>query len=139
MSVGDYAIRGFEDRCIVERKGSIRELAANMLGDDWSRAQDAFKRLADATAHPYLMVECTPADLKTRSRWVQEPERVMDALAALIEKLDLRLILCGKVQTANQKRTVGDLVLRLMLAHAYQQEENYDGVEDVIRGLGRTG
>lgn len=135
MPVGDYTLKGYEECCIVERKGSIRELANNMLGDDWSRAQDAFKRLADVTSHPYLMVECTPVDLRTRSRYVQEPERVMDALAALIERLNLRLILCGRVSSAKQKRTVGELMLRLMLAHAYQQKENYDGTEAYIREL----
>lgn len=119
----------------MERKGSIRELANNLLGDDWARAQDAFKRLADATAHPYLMLECTPVDLQTRSRWVQEPERVVDALAALVEKLDLRLILCGRVQSAKQKRIVGEMILRLMLAHAYQQKEDYNGTDAYIREL----
>jgi ERCC4-type nuclease len=136
MPVGDYALKGFEETCIIERKGSIRELATNLLGDDWARAMDAFKRLADATAHPYLMVECTPADLRTRSRWVHEPERVVDALAALIEKLDLRLILCGRVTDVKQKRTVGELMLRLMLAHAYQRETDYGEVEDVIKKIG---
>lgn len=135
MPEGDYALKGYEECCIVERKGSIRELANNMLGDDWARSQDAFKRLADATSHPYLMVECTPADLRTRSRYVQEPERIMDALAALIERLNLRLILCGRVSSAKQKKTVGELMLRLMLAHTYQQEENYDEVGDYIREL----
>jgi hypothetical protein len=128
-------LEGYEECCIIERKGSIRELAANMLSDDWARAQDAFKRLADATAHPYLMIECTPADLRTRSRYVEEPDRVVDALSALIEKLDLRLLLCGRVSTIKQKRTVGELMLRLMLAHAYQREENYDGTEALIRDL----
>jgi ERCC4-type nuclease len=136
LPAGDYALEGYEDQCIVERKGSLRELANNMLSEDWERAQDAFKRLADATAHPYLMIECSAADLKTRSRWVKEPERVVDALAALIEKLDFRLLLCGNVTSVQQKRTVGELMLRLMLAHAYQQEEDYSGTEALIRRFG---
>jgi hypothetical protein len=96
-----------------------------VLSDDWRRAQDAFARFADATANPYLMVECTPADLRRESRWIQEPARVVDALAALIERLGFRLILCGKVVTLKQKLTVGELMLRLMMAHAYQQELEY--------------
>lgn len=135
MFAGDYALEGSKECCIVERKGSLRELASNLLGDDWARSQDAFKRLVDSTAHPYLMVECSPTDLYTRSRWVQEPERVMDALCDLIQKLGLRLILCGKVRSANQKRVVGELMLRLMMAHAYQQKEDYGGVDDVLQSI----
>ncbi len=135
MPVGDYILEGFGDTCIIERKGSIGELANNLLGDDHKRAMAAFGRLADATSHPYLLLECTAAQLRTRSRWVQEPERIVDALAALIEKFGFRLLLCGKCVDVVQKRTVGELVLRIMLAHAYQQEEDYAGVEDVIKRL----
>lgn len=84
------------------------------------------------------MVECTAADLRRSSKWVQDPERVVDALACLIEKLRFRLILVGKVNTIQQKHNVGELMLRLMLAHAYQREPDYrqvDGIIHELRGL----
>jgi hypothetical protein len=124
LSAGDYCLKGFEECCIIEKKGSLRELSANLLGEDYTRAMDAFKRLSNATANPYLVVECTAAELRTRSRWLQEPARIVDSLCSLMERLGLRLILCGKCVDVRQKRTVGDLMLRLMLAHAYQQEED---------------
>lgn len=135
MSEGDYGLKGQETDCLIERKGSLSELAGNMLGNDWSRAMDAFKRFSDATANPYLMIECSSADLLRKTRWIHEPARVTDALLALVEKLGLKLLLVGNCTSAQQKRNVGELMLRLMLAHAYQKEEDYDGVEEVLTRL----
>ncbi|KKN58735.1 hypothetical protein LCGC14_0549130 [marine sediment metagenome] len=137
LKEGDYALEGFEDRCLIERKGSLRELSTNLLGGDYTRAMSAFKRLSAATAHPYLVVECTAAELRTPTRWTQEPARVVDSLCSLMERLRFRLILCGRCVDVRQKRNVGELMLRLMLAHAYQQETNYEGVEHTIRLLSR--
>lgn len=143
LPAGDYALAGFEDRCIIERKGSLKELAQNLLSDDWERANRAFGKLASATENPYLMLECTPAELRTAERYVQEPERVVDALAALIERFGFRLLLCGSVKTVQQKRTVGELMTRLMLAHAYHKVEDYEECDTVIErlslGLGQLG
>jgi len=122
LPAGDYALKGHEERCIIERKGSLKELAQNVLSDDWRRAYAAFQRLSDATANPYLMLECTAAELRNQGPWVQQPERVVDALMALTEKLRFRLLLVGSVKDIKQKRTVGELMLRLMLAHTFQEE-----------------
>lgn len=135
LPAGDYALAGFEDRCIIERKGSLRELAQNLLSDDWARANRAFGKLSLATANPYLMLECTPAELRKAEQWVQEPARVIDALAALIERFGFRLLLCGSVKTVQQKQTVGELMLRLMLAHAYHKEEDYTQCDMVIEKM----
>ena len=104
----------------------MEELSNNLLGEDYTRAMTAFQKLADATNHPYLLLECTTPELRTRSRWVHEPARVVDALFALTERFGFRILLVGKCVDVKQKRTVGDLVLRLMLAHKYQQEVNYE-------------
>lgn len=137
LSTGDYTLEGYEETCIVERKGSLTELANNLLGDDWKRSTAAFDRLATTTEHPYLLVECSAAELRTQTKHVYEPARVVDALCALIERHNLRLILCGRCNTITQKRTVGEMILRLMLAHAYPEdkEEDYSGTDSVIRSL----
>lgn len=139
LVAGDYALEGYEETCIVERKGSLTELSNNLLGDDFSRADTAFRRLGDATAHPYLLLECSPAELRTKSKYVHEPGRVVDALCATLERYNFRLILCGRCNTIVQKRTVGEMILRLMLAHAYPEEteEDYRGVEGVVARLSR--
>lgn len=125
LDVGDYVLKGHETRCIIERKGSIQELAGNLFTKDWARAMSAFERLSNATANPYLLLECTPNDLAKPSRWVENPEQIVDALASLLERFKLRLLLCGSVKTYDQKRTVGEFILRLMLAHAYSREIDY--------------
>ena len=124
LKAGDYCLKGEAGSCLIERKSSLQELSANLLGEDYARAMDAFKRLVDATEHPYLVIECTPTQLRTSSQWVHEPARVVDSLCSLTERLGLRLILCGRCVDVRQKRTVGDLMLRLMLAHKYQKEED---------------
>ena len=135
MDTGDYTLEGHEETCIVERKGSLTELATNLLMDDYRRADAAFSRLSNSTRNPYLLVECSAAELRTRSKYVHEPARVVDALAAMMERYKLRLILCGRCNTITQKRTVGDMILRLMLAHAFQKEEDYSDVESVLSKL----
>ena len=135
LKAGDYLLKGSEDLCIVERKASLEELSNNLFGDDYKRAKDAFKRLSDSTENPYLAIECSLGDLTSKSRWVQEPARVMDALMALMERLRFRFILLGRVNTLSQKRHAGELVLRLMLSHVYQKERNYAGTEAIIQNL----
>ena len=137
LKAGDYLLKGSEDVCIVERKASLEELSNNLFGDDYKRARDAFKRLSEATAHPYLAIECSLGDLSSRSKWVQEPARIMDALMSLMERLRFRFILLGRIRTLQQKRHAGELVLRLMLSHVYQQERNYVGTETIIEDLSR--
>lgn len=134
LKAGDYCLKGEMESCLIERKASVEELSNNLLGEDYARAMDAFRRLADATNHPYLLLECTTPELRTRSRWVQEPARVVDALYALTVRFGFRILLVGKCVDVKQKRTVGDQMLRLMLAHKYQQEVDYE-CDTVIQRL----
>ncbi len=135
LASGDYCLEGSEKSCLIERKGSLDELANNLLSDDYTRANAAFERFAGASDNPYLLLECTAAELRQETRWTKQPERIVDALAALIERLKLRLLLCGSCKTAKQKRIVGELVLRLMMAHAHSTEVDYGGVEEVLGAI----
>ena len=137
MESGDYCLCGSERACLIERKASIGELSNNLFSDDFTRASSAFARFAAASDNPYLLLECTASELQRVTRWTKQPDRVMDALTALMARLKLRLLLCGACKTAKQKRVVGELVLRLMLAHSYPQEENYDGVDEALKNIGR--
>lgn len=134
LLAGDYCLKGEIESCLIERKASLEEISNNLLGEDYARAMIAFQKLADATNHPYLLLECTTSGLGTRSRWVQEPARVVDALYALTVRFGFRILLVGQCVDTKQKRTVGDQMLRLMLAHKYQQEMNY-GCDTAIARL----
>ena len=136
LDSGDYALDGYADRCTIERKGSLDELSQNLLSDDYARAFAAFTRFATATEHPYLLLECSTAQLRSQTRWTKQPERVVDALAKLMHDLKLRLILCGRCSTALQKRTVGEFALRIMMAHSLAPEEiDNVKVEDALAQL----
>lgn len=135
MFAGDYHLEGYEGVCRVERKGSLGELANNLLSDDYERALKAFEKFTASTENPYLLVECTPSELQRETRWTKQPERILDALMSLVERLKLRLLLVGSCKTAKQKRVVGELVLRLMMAHAFQGETDYGGVDEVLGTL----
>lgn len=135
LPAGDYALEGYERGCLVERKASIDELANNLLSDDYARANAAFERFAEASDNPYLLIECTPSEIRRETQWTKQPERISDALMSLVQRLSLRLLLCGSCKTAKQKRVVGELILRLMMAHAFHRETNYDGVESELSRL----
>lgn len=136
---GDYTITGHERDVLVERKGSLDELCKNLLTEDYARALDAFERLAGASDHPYLLLECTPAQLQRKTPWCEKPERVLSAMAHLVQRLGLHLLLVGQCKTPHQKRVVGKMVLHLMMAHVYGKETDYAGTDEVIRRLTQTG
>jgi ERCC4-type nuclease len=118
MKTGDYALKGFEDTCIIERKGSVRELHNNLLTKDWSRCQEAFKRLARATDYPYLLLEIPSPDFLKVTKDVPNPERVFDILTRLVHKYDFRLWFAGNCKHPRTRRALGEQMIRVMLAHA---------------------
>lgn len=60
---GDYAIKGYEECGLVERKLDAKELYQNLCSKDSERFHKAIARLRDATRHPLIVVESTPYDL----------------------------------------------------------------------------
>lgn len=135
LAIGDYCLEGHVGVCRIERKGSLDELANNLLSKDYARALRAFEQLGRFSSNPYLLIECTASDLQRETRWTKQPGRVMDALMSLTERLKLGFLLVGSCKTAKQKRVVGELVLRLMMAHAFQREVDYDGVDEVLSSI----
>ena len=135
LLAGDYGMEGHIRDCLAERKVGLDELAKNLLSDDYARANAAFGRFAGVTDNPYLLLECTASELRRETRWTKQPERIVDALAALIQRLKLRLILCGSCKTPKQKRVIGELLLRLMMAHTFHKESNYAGVDGVLAAI----
>jgi len=134
---GDYCLEGHDKDCIIERKGGLNELSQNLLSNDYERASKAFSRLEVSTRHPYLLIEASCSQLRKPTRWTQNPEAVSDALAGLIRRRNLGLLLVGRCSTPKAKRVVGEFVLRLMLAHSFGKETDYASADKVIDGLAR--
>lgn len=118
MDAGDYALKGFERTCIIERKGSVRELHQNLLTKDWTRCEEAFNRLAGATADPYLLLEIPSAEFLRVSKEVPHPERVFDILTRLVHDYGFRLWFTGNCRHPRTRRALGEQMIRVMLAHA---------------------
>ena len=77
LKTGDYAIQGHEDRCLVERKGSAREIAKNtMHGKDRQRFERELVRLKEETAFPVLLMEGWPSQLLEHTKTTQGRRRM---------------------------------------------------------------
>ena len=107
MDAGDYTIKGFEDVVLIETKRSALEVEENLLGDDFKRADGAFRRLCSSTRWPMLVCEFSQADLA---------EHVRDALAYGIAEYGLHVWFAGPRSAKDARRSTADMVLRLMIA-----------------------
>ncbi len=120
MQTGDYALKGYEDTCIIERKGAMTEISANLCSKDYARSHAAFERLAKETKHPYLVLEETPAGMlpshypSTRPT----PDRVTDAFLREVCEFGLSLIFVGKAKSPGSRRKLGHFLLKVLLGHA---------------------
>lgn len=121
LSEGDYALKGFEDACLVERKGSMRELQTNLLGDDYTRSEAAFGRLASACRTPYLLLDFGVSEALKNSKYV-EYAPTLDALMKLIVRYNLNVLWAGNCKTHQSRRRLGELVLRTLLTYALHGE-----------------
>lgn len=116
LDAGDYRLAEAPHACIVERKGSLRELAGNCLTGDRERFRRALQRLRNDTPAPYVIVEGTPASL-LRDRTVERPFVALDA--ALRTFAEFRIpVLYHATATVGSHAALGEFVVRLLLAHA---------------------
>lgn len=125
MPTGDYALKGYEYACIIERKGAMTELSANLCSKDYKRSHAALLRLSEETEHPYLMLEETPAGMLP-SHYPSArptPDRVCDAFLREVCSLKLSLIFVGRARSPGNRRKLGHFMLKIMLGHALSQND----------------
>ena len=124
LDTGDYALRGYERLCLIERKGSIREVAQNCLTGDRLRVGRAFGRLRSECRMPVLLLEGTMSSL-LKCRYTKKPYAALDALLRLIAEYDLRLLMLS-TSTVGMRQQMGELVARLLIntAVAYDVAKN---------------
>ena len=125
METGDYALKGYEDTCLIERKGAMTELMTNLCSKDYKRSHAALKRLAEATKHPYLMLEETPSGMlpSTYPSNRPTPDRVVDAFIREVYGLKLSLIFVGRSRLPAHRRRLGHLMLKFMIGHAMENRK----------------
>lgn len=123
LPFGDYRLAEYPNLCGIERKASQLEIYKNMNeSHDRIRQAKAFRKLTAGCKYPYIMVECSPAELLSESAKVKQPELVVHRLALAIAKYDLRCIFIPwKGRSPTTRRKVGTLLLHLMLGHVLKE------------------
>lgn len=118
LEAGDYLLQGYEDNTIIERKGSLREIAKNCLNEkDRVRFIKALVKLKNACDHPILMLEGTPLQMEKPCKNVPHPACAIDGLMRLIREYDIELILLPGT-TYSHRRACANWVARLLIAGA---------------------
>lgn len=113
LDAGDYALAGYEKVCLVERKGSIRELAKNCLTADRTRFVAALDRLRASCLYPYLLVEGSLAEM-AQDGSVPDWWTAFDSLQRLLLERNIGLLLMPNKGTI-QRRLIGECVARLLV------------------------
>ena len=125
MTTGDYALLGYEDQVLIERKGCVREVAGNCLTKDGRRRFIAqVDRLKEAAKYPYLMLEGTPQGLMKPDVNVPKPFLALDALQRILLERNVPLLLLPS-GTVESRRSLGEWVARLLINGALT-----DGMDD---------
>lgn len=117
LPTGDYALKGHEKTCLIERKGSLDELCActmgaknaNFLGTDGQ-----LDRLAASCDIPILLIERSLKHLTTPTRYAKNPPAILDSVMSqcLRRGIALYVVPGGSVQ---HRRLLGEFVARLLV------------------------
>ena len=135
LLAGDYCIKGYSDICIIERKGSLDELRANLFSRDRRRALKAFNRLVSSTQHPYVFLDAPFTGMFLASKhWDESPECVQDTFFRTMAGLGISLLWWPYPTTEAAKKLVGTTLVRLMWNHVVVETKKQDikKVEDSL-------
>jgi hypothetical protein len=134
IGAGDYTLE-IEGRCcndlvVVERKGSIRELASNFLDpNDCARQLRSFRLLSDYTLQPALLLEVPLHDFFTQRPADARPNRVPQLLHRLFVAAGhygLQLLWVPKPGSIQSRRNLGSFIVHYMwsvVSHRLTQED----------------
>lgn len=123
---GDYRLKAYPDVCIIERKGSVEELAKNLLTWDNKRQGRAIAKLIAACSNPYLLIEAPVSSISMPpphpERFAYDPIYLVHALTTMIARTRLSVLWVGRTQSQSTRSRIGELVASLLLAHAKAPE-----------------
>ena len=79
LKTADYALRGYEDIVLVERKGTWPEINHNLLSTDRRRFVNVMDRMATETLHPTFLIEMARSDaFRAVPGYLLEPRCTLD-------------------------------------------------------------
>lgn len=111
LKTGDYALGGYPECGVVERKGSLREVATNMQSGDLLRQSGVLRRLAELPRAALLLEG--PIHPMTPTPECEHPGAGISSLLALCPRLSLMVL---PATTPLQRLACGEWVIRWLLA-----------------------
>lgn len=126
LETGDYAIQGFEEGCLAERKANIREVASNCLTADRPRFIATLSRLRAACQRPLLIFEGSNESLLKATPYVKSPGLAVDALLQLLSHFNITYT-CYKSTSHESRRAAAEFMIRYMIASTFQLTEHSNG------------
>lgn len=127
MKTGDYGLLGYEHVCLIERKGSARELQKNLLTSDYHRTRLALERLARETKHPYLLLDTSPAAMLQEGRYVDHPQLVSCSIMNECAELGIRILWAPASKLPRPRKALGHQLLYLLLSHIHNDVVGVEG------------
>jgi ERCC4-type nuclease len=112
LKFGDYALRGGERLCAVERKSAV-DLAGTLAGG-FARMVREFKRAADAGARLFLLTECTFLDFEgVVAKW-SPGKSARSAVARFAAETGVVPLFCGT------RKRAASMALALLREHLFK-------------------
>lgn len=117
LKTADYALSGYENRCLIERKGSLTELHGNLLTATGRRRFTAeLQRLRTETQHPIVLLEGSPHTLKAVAHPVN-PDIVRDQLLTVLHEYGIAFHMLP-TESPTARRAAGEWLVATLIAHA---------------------
>ena len=117
LRFGDYRLACDPRGCVVERKGSVSELANNLLTKDRPRTLRALHRLVKECRTPVLVLDIRLSDffLNPRTPHQPPPSITICELFRVLQDLGIHLFIPGACKGTIIRRCLGEALVHLML------------------------
>jgi ERCC4-type nuclease len=122
LTTGDYVLRGYESVAMIERKGSIQEIRDNLYTADRARFRRCIARLVEECKYPYFLITVPLNKLTDPHYGDQSYGEVLDATMRWVHRHRLRLLWLPFEETNDKRRKVGELILRVLWNHAWENQ-----------------
>ena len=123
LDVGDYCLAAEPHGCVIERKGSVEELAGNFFTADRRRAKSAFLSLVRTVRTPVLLLDFSLADFYRETQNQPTPGLVVSEVLRLARSLGLVVLSLGKCRGPNIRRNLGGFLIHYMLEDMLHAQE----------------
>ena len=115
LDTADYALDGDLTGTLIERKGSLREIAKNCLHfKDRQRFIHCLERLSGECENPIILLEGSPLTMLRPVEGVPKPYLAVDALLRLIKEYNIGILFLQSGSMAH-RRAAGEWAARTLI------------------------